>query len=100
MSPRSLAAAYVSLLVLTALTVVAAFRDLGGLNLPLALAIAAAKGTLVALSFMHLRKESPAVRLWAAAGVVWLLILIVLAMADFATREVDVHRGPASVEGR
>ena len=100
MSPRSLAAAYVSLLGLTALTVFVAFQDLGGLNLPLALAIAAVKGSLVALSFMHLRNESPTVRLWAAAGVLWLLILIVLTMADFGTRETDVHRGPSSVEGR
>jgi cytochrome c oxidase subunit IV len=97
---RSLAAAYASLLGLTALTVAAAFQDLGGLNLPLALAIAGAKACLVALSFMHLRNESPTVRLWAAAGILWLLILIVLAMADFGTREVDVHRPPASVDRR
>ena len=94
-------AVYAALLGLTAVTVAASFQDLGGLNLPAALAIAGAKGALVTLFFMRLRHESSVVRLWAAAGVLWLLLLLTLAMADYATRDVEPPgRAGASGESR
>ena len=96
MSVRGLAAVYASLLGLTALTVLAAFQDLGGFNLPAALGVAALKAALVVLYFMHLRGESPVARVWAAAGLFWLLILLVFAMADVATRNFDVLRAGQS----
>ncbi|MFQ5989474.1 MAG: cytochrome C oxidase subunit IV family protein [Candidatus Methylomirabilales bacterium] len=48
---------FVALIVFTVLTIVAAGIDLGGLNVPLALAIACVKASLVGLFFMHLRFE-------------------------------------------
>jgi len=86
--PRLYLVVFVVLLALTALTVLVASVDLGPLNTPVALAIAAGKATLVVLFFMHL-KEAPGI-LWLAAGAGFLFlgILILLTMSDVATRGV------------
>ena len=86
--PRLYFVVFVVLLALTALTVLVASVDLGPLNTPVALLIAAGKATLVVLFFMHL-KEAPGI-LWLAAGAgfFWLGILILLTMSDVATRGV------------
>jgi cytochrome c oxidase subunit 4 len=86
--PRLYLVVFVVLLALTALTVLVASVDLGPLNTPVALGIAAGKAMLVVLFFMHL-KEAPGI-LWLAAGAgfFWLGILILLTMSDVATRGV------------
>ncbi len=55
---RTLLGTFAALLALTALTVAASRVDFGALNVAIALAIAVAKATLVALFFMHLKYES------------------------------------------
>jgi cytochrome c oxidase subunit IV len=84
--PRLYAVVFVVLLALTTLTVLVASVDLGPLNTPVALGIAAGKAMLVVLFFMHL-KDAPGI-LWLAAGAgfFWLGILILLTMSDVATR--------------
>jgi len=79
-------AIFVTLMVLTALTVAAAGADLGRLNVVVALTIAVVKATLVLLYFMHLR-YSPRLT-WLVVGVAmgWLLVLILLTIADPLTR--------------
>jgi len=72
--------------VLTAVTVGVARMDLGALNTIVALGIAVTKAALVILFFMHVRWQSRLIWLVVAAGVFWLAILIVLTMADVATR--------------
>jgi cytochrome c oxidase subunit IV len=86
--PRLYLVVFLVLLALTALTVLIASVDLGPLNTPVALLIAAGKATLVVLVFMHL-KDAPGI-LWLAAGAgfFWLGILILLTMSDVATRGV------------
>jgi cytochrome c oxidase subunit 4 len=79
-------AVFAALLVLTGVTVAVARVDLGALNTIVALGIAATKAALVVLFFMHVRYGSRLVWLVVAAGVLWLAILIVLTMADVATR--------------
>ena len=74
------------LAVLFVLTVVAARIDLEGWNVPLALAIAAIKATLIILFFMHVRYSPRLVRLFAVSGFVWLTIMFVLMAADVLTR--------------
>lgn len=56
---RTLVGIFVALVVLTILTVAATYVQLGAGNIWVALLIAAAKGALVALYFMHLRWDSP-----------------------------------------
>jgi len=83
---RTYTAIFLALLAGTALTVFAAFQDLGRLNTPIAITIAVIKALLVILYFMHLRWSSRLTWLFAGAGFFWLLLLIGLTMADFDTR--------------
>lgn len=77
---------FVALGILMVVTVMASRIDLEGWNVPLALAIAAAKATLIVLYFMHVRYGSPLVRLFAISGFVWLAILFAFVAADVLTR--------------
>ena len=74
------------LLVLTILTVAAAFVNLGFMNILVALAIAVVKATLVVLFFMHVKYSSKLTWVVVGAGVFWLLILLSLLMLDYSSR--------------
>ncbi len=74
------------LLVLTALTVFVAELNLGEWNTIVALIIAATKGTVVMLWFMHVKFSSKLTWLFAATGFVWLLIMILLLTGDYVAR--------------
>jgi cytochrome c oxidase subunit 4 len=76
---------FVALLSLTAATIVAAYLPLGVLHAPIALVIAFAKTTLVALFFMHVRYSGRLIWLVAAGGLVWLAILL-STYHDYLTR--------------
>jgi cytochrome c oxidase subunit 4 len=86
--PRSLVLVWGGLLVLLGLTVLCAYQPWGGLNTPIALAIASCKALLVALVFMELRHSSALTVVFACAGFFWLGILLWLAFGDYLTREV------------
>lgn len=78
---------YLILLILAAATVGVAFIDLGNvINTVLAMTIASIKAALVILFFMHVRYSGPLVRLFAVAGLVWLIILIGLTFTDYLSR--------------
>ncbi len=76
----------VILLVLLGLTLLVASLELGAFALVIAMLIAAIKATLVALIFMHLRTSSPITRVFALAGLLWLIILVGYTLNDFVTR--------------
>ena len=76
------------LLVLTLSTAGIAFIDLGGAwNAVAAITIAVGKALLVVLYFMHARYSSRLTWVFAAAGVLWLMILIGGTINDILTRE-------------
>jgi cytochrome c oxidase subunit IV len=75
-----------ALLVLTLTTTGVAFLNLGPLNTPVALAIAMAKAALVMIYFMHLRHSAFLTRVFAGAGLIWLLHFIIFTMSDYLTR--------------
>jgi cytochrome c oxidase subunit IV len=75
-----------ALIVGTAITVGAAFIDLGALNNFVMLAIAITKATLVVLYFMHVRWSTRLTWVVVASGFFWLLILFGLTMQDYLTR--------------
>ena len=78
---------FATLIGLTALTVGAAFIDMGHhLNDVVALAIAVTKAMLVVLYFMHLRYSTKLTWIVIGGGFFWLAVLIVLTMSDVATR--------------
>ncbi len=76
----------VALLVLTATTCAVSFVDMGKINAVVAVAIAFAKASMVALIFMHLRYSRRLMWVVAAAGLFWLGILIALTLSDYLTR--------------
>lgn len=80
---------FVALLVGTAITIPAAFQDLGMLNAPIALFIATIKAILVVLFFMHVKESSRLTKITVLSGLFWLGILFVLTMTDFLTRAWD-----------
>ena len=76
----------VALLVATAVTTAVASVDLGSFSVVVALGIASVKMVLVALFFMHIRHSTKLTRLVVLGGLLWLAILLLLTMTDFATR--------------
>jgi cytochrome c oxidase subunit 4 len=75
-----------ALLLLLAVTVGLSFADLGRFGFAAALSIAAAKALLVAYYFMELEESVDAVRFLAAAGLVWLGLLLAGTLTDLITR--------------
>jgi len=76
-----------TLLLGTFLTYQAALLDLGRFNAAVALIIATAKALLVTLFFMHLRHAGDKLlKLVVISTIFFLILLLVLSMADYATR--------------
>lgn len=84
--PGLYAVVLVALLLLTALTILVSYVDLGPFSTPIAFLIATGKACLVVLFFMHMKEAHGVLWLAALAGFFWLAILLVLSMSDFATR--------------
>lgn len=87
-------AVFIALLVLTAVTTAVAYIPVsnmgripaGAIHLILALIIAGAKATLVVLYFMHVRHASGLTRLFIAASLGFLLLLMGFTFADVLRR--------------
>jgi cytochrome c oxidase subunit 4 len=77
----------ITLLALTAVTVAAAFVNLGPFNSVVALSIATIKALLVVLFFMHVKYTGERMtKVVIVAGVFFLLLLLGLSLADYTTR--------------
>ena len=79
-------AVFGALVGLTILTVWAAGQDFGAMNTAVALGIAVTKASLVVLFFMHVKYGTPLVKLYVIAAIVWLGIMMVITMSDYASR--------------
>jgi cytochrome c oxidase subunit IV len=78
---------WITLLVFTFVTYKAAFIELGRFNAAVALGIATLKATLVVLFFMHVWHASEKLtKLVVIAALFFLMLLLGLTMADYATR--------------
>ncbi|MGA6992729.1 MAG: cytochrome C oxidase subunit IV family protein [Candidatus Deferrimicrobiaceae bacterium] len=71
-----------ALVVLTAVTVAVSYVHLGMMNVVVALLIASAKASLVALFFMHLRYESRLVWGFALTPIFFLVLIIAGTLSD------------------
>jgi cytochrome c oxidase subunit 4 len=91
-SLKTYTAVFVALLVLLALTIIAAFIPWGGLHglmAPLvAMTIAFVKMVLILLYFMHVRYSSKLTWIFVVSMFAWLAILILFTIVDFITRDV------------
>jgi len=75
-----------ALMALLVLTYAAAQIDLGPFNIVVALAIAFTKAILVVLFFMEVKWSSRLTWVVAAAGIMWLALLLGGTLDDFLTR--------------
>jgi cytochrome c oxidase subunit 4 len=89
-SPKVYIGIFLSLMVLTAATVAAAYVNLGAFNIVIALAIASLKATLVVLYFMHARYSPNRTHMVIIAAVFWLAIMLALTLSDYVTRDRDL----------
>jgi cytochrome c oxidase subunit IV len=85
-SPKVYVTIFLALMAFTALTVVAAFMDLGPFNLAVALGIATIKATLVVLYFMHVRYNPKLIWLTLGLAVSWLGVLLAITLSDYMSR--------------
>ena len=85
-SVKTYAVIWITLLVLTVVTTLVAFVDLGPFSVVVALTIAVVKMMLVALFFMHLRHSTILTKVVVGGGMLWLGILLLLSLSDFVTR--------------
>jgi cytochrome c oxidase subunit 4 len=75
-----------ALMVLTGLTVAAAFVNLGSFNFPVAIGIAITKATLVVLFFMHVKYSSRLTKMIVGMAFFFLFILFGLTLTDYLSR--------------
>jgi cytochrome c oxidase subunit 4 len=93
-TPKTYVAIFLALMIGTALTVAAAFVDLGALtgfaalNDIVMLSIAVAKAVLVILFFMHVKYSGRLTALTVASGFVFLALLMGIVVLDYASRGV------------
>ena len=85
-SVRTYAIIFILLMALMLLTVIAAHVHMGEANILVALLIAVVKATLVVLFFMHVKYSGKLVWIFAGAAFLWLGIMLVLTLSDYASR--------------
>ena len=86
-APKSqLFAVFAALMVLTVVTVLVSRVNLGYLNLPVAMAVAVTKALLVILIFMEVKYSPKLVQVTAAAGFLFLGIMVLYTMTDYLSR--------------
>lgn len=94
--PAVYARTLAALVVLTAITVGAAYVNLGAGNVVVALFIATIKASLVVLFFMHLRWDKPVYGIVAMAGFIFLGVFMGFCLMDQESRNYylpqNVHR--------
>ena len=85
-TPFTYGIVFVTLLIFTGLTVMAAYIDLGIFNPVVALAIATIKAVIVILFFMHIKYQSKLIKMTVAAGFFTFFGLIAMTLSDYISR--------------
>ena len=85
-SPLQYSFVFLTLLVGTAITVVAANIDLGVFNPIIALGIASFKAVVVILFFMHVKYQTNLIKMTVGAGFFTFLVLITMTLSDYMSR--------------
>ena len=87
-SPVSLyVAIFAALMILTGVTVTAAFLNLGQFNFTVAIGIAGFKASLVIWYFMHVKYQSHLTKLTLGTGLFFLTILLGMSLIDYSSRD-------------
>ncbi len=85
-TPATYIMVFATLLVGTAITVGAAYIDLGIFNPIVALAIACTKAVIVILFFMHVKYQTKLIKMTVGAGFFTFLVLITMTLTDYMSR--------------
>jgi cytochrome c oxidase subunit IV len=85
-TPLQYSFVFITLLIGTAITVVAANIDLGVFNPIIALGIASFKAVVVILFFMHVKYQSNLIKMTVGAGFFTFLVLITMTLSDYMSR--------------
>jgi len=85
-SVKTFVSVWIGLLIFTGITVAVAYLNLGAFSVVVALCIATFKSLLVALFFMEARYSPAITKIVMVAGLLWLLIMLLLSLTDFASR--------------
>jgi cytochrome c oxidase subunit 4 len=85
-TPATYIMVFATLLVGTAITVGAAYIDLGIFNPIVALGIACTKAVIVILFFMHVKYQSKLIKMTVGAGFFTFLVLITMTLTDYMSR--------------
>jgi cytochrome c oxidase subunit 4 len=85
-SVKTFTGVWVALLILTGTTVGVAYLNLGAFSVVVVIVIATIKSLLVALLFMEVRYSPAITKIVIVAGILWLLIMLLLSLTDFASR--------------
>ena len=88
---------FFALMILTAVTVGAAFVDLGAFNFSVAIAIACFKASLVVWYFMHVKYQSHLTKLTVATGLFFLSILLGMSLIDYVSRGPQFYVTPQPI---
>jgi cytochrome c oxidase subunit 4 len=83
---KSYVAVWATLMVMTLITTLVGFVDLGRFNAVVALVIATFKASVVVLFFMHAKYTPRLMRVVITAGLFWLALLLVFTEIDYLTR--------------
>jgi len=85
-SVRTYVTIWAILTIMTFVTFYVAQIDLGPWNIVVAMIIAFFKMMLVVLFFMNVKAESPLTKLFAGAGLFWMVLLLGQTLLDYVSR--------------
>jgi cytochrome c oxidase subunit 4 len=94
MSPRILVGTFAGLIALTVLTVWAARQDVGNMDIVVAMAIACAKASLVAVFFMHLKHDRALNSLFLVGAFIFVMLFVLIAALDAGIYISSVEEAP------
>jgi cytochrome c oxidase subunit IV len=83
---------FLTLVVLTGVTVGVTYFDLGGWNLIVAMAIATVKAVLVVLYFMHLRYDNPFNAIVFLVAILFIALFISITLLDTTQYQPDIRQ--------
>lgn len=95
-SVKAYVGVFIALIILTFTTVYVSQLELGEFHIIVALLIAFIKASLVAWIFMGVRHSTHMTRLFVVAGLLWLTIMMLITIGDYATRPWDYTPQPWS----
>ena len=85
-SPAQYCVVFGTLLVGTAITVGAAYLNMGAFNPVVAMGIACTKAVIVILFFMHVKYQSRLIKMTVGAGFFTFIVLITMTLSDYMSR--------------